>query len=119
MGHEALLVADGAEALETYQEQQAKGTPVDLVIMDLTIPGGMGGQKAAKKLLEIDPEAQIIVASGYSNDPVMANCTDYGFAASIAKPFEMKELFTILTDVLKNSTNSESPPVSPQSSTLH
>ena len=109
MGHEALLVADGAEALETYQEQQAKGTPVDLVIMDLTIPGGMGGQKAAKKLLEIDPEAQIIVASGYSNDPVMANCTDYGFAASIAKPFEMKELFTILTDVLKNSTNDESP----------
>ena len=117
MGHEAILAAEGSEALDTYREMQARNTPIDIVIMDLTIPGGMGGQEAAKKLLEIDPEAKIIVASGYSNDPVMANCADYGFAASIAKPFEMKELFTILTDVLKNSTNGESP-VSPQSSAL-
>jgi PAS domain S-box-containing protein len=101
MGHEHVLVADGAEALVTYQEQQAKGCPVDIVIMDLTIPGGMGGQEAAQKLLEINPAAKIIVASGYSNDPVMANCRDYGFSASIAKPFEMKELFTTLNEVLK------------------
>ena len=107
MGHTAVPVADGQKALEKYQELQAAGTPVDIVIMDLTIPGGMGGREAAKKLLALDPEAKIIVASGYSNDPVMAQFTDYGFVGSIAKPFEMQELFTLVSELLKNSAPRE------------
>ncbi len=100
LGHKAILVADGVQAVNKYQELQDNDQPVDLVIMDLTIPGGMGGQEAAIKLLQVDPEAKIIVASGYSNDPVMANYKENGFCAAIAKPFDLKELSDTIASVL-------------------
>ncbi len=100
LGHEPVLVADGEQAINRYQELQDQGIPVDIVMMDLTIPGGMGGEEAARELLQIDPEAKIIVASGYSNDPIMANYLGYGFAASIVKPFDLKELSNTLASVL-------------------
>ncbi|MEA3333498.1 MAG: response regulator [Pseudomonadota bacterium] len=92
LGHEAVLVAGGEQAINKYQELQDRGTPVDLVIMDLTIPGGIGGQEAAQRLLQLDPNAKLIVASGYSNDPVMAGYRQYGFYAAVAKPFDLAEL---------------------------
>jgi PAS domain S-box-containing protein len=92
LGHEAVLVKDGAEAISTYQEMQESDSPIDLVILDLTIPGGMGGKETAQKLLQLNPEAKLIVASGYSNDPVMAEYSEYGFRAAVAKPFTLKEL---------------------------
>ncbi len=92
LGHETISVTNGTQAINKYQELQDSGTPVDLVIMDLTIPGGMGGQEAAEKLLQIDPDAKLIVSSGYSNDPVMANYREYGFRAAVAKPFDLKQL---------------------------
>lgn len=100
LGHKAVLVMDGHQAINRYQELQDSGTPVDLVIMDLTIPGGMGGKEAARKLLQIDPQAKIVVASGYSNDPVMANFKDYGFVASITKPYNLQELHAVIAAVL-------------------
>ncbi len=100
LGHEPVVVNDGVKAISRYTEMLALGTPVDLVIMDLTIPGGMGGQEAAEKLLEIDPDAKIIVASGYSNDPVMADYEKYGFCAAIAKPFDLKELGDVIATVV-------------------
>jgi PAS domain S-box-containing protein len=101
LGHEPVLVADGTRAINRYQELQDKGTPVDLVIMDLTIPGGMGGEETARKLLALDPAAKIIVASGYSNDPAMANYRDYGFCAAIAKPFNLAELSAAIGAALR------------------
>ncbi|MCI5158730.1 MAG: response regulator [Candidatus Electrothrix sp. AUS1_2] len=92
LGHDAVLVKDGAEAISTYQEMQDSEHPVDIVILDLTIPGGMGGKETAQKLLQVDPAAKLIVASGYSNDPVMAEYREYGFRAAVAKPFTLKEL---------------------------
>jgi len=86
------MVMDGKQALNTFQEMRNNNTLPDLVIMDLTIPGGMGGQEAASKLLKIAPEAKIIVTSGYSNNPVMANYRKYGFSAAITKPFDLDEL---------------------------
>ena len=100
LGHEGIPVIDGVQAINKYQELQDGGMPVDLVIMDLTIPGGMGGQEAAEKMLQIDPGAKIIVASGYSNDPVMANYRKYGFLAAIAKPFDLKQLSSVISSVL-------------------
>ena len=100
LGHEAITVTDGEQAINKYQELQDNNKPVDLVIMDLTIPGGMGGEEAARKLLKIDPSVKIIVASGYSNDPVMANYEDYGFCQAIAKPFDLKELSDVIASVL-------------------
>ncbi len=100
LGHEAIPVIDGVQAINKYQELLDGGTTVDIVIMDLTIPGGMGGQEAAEKLLKIDPAAKIIVASGYSNDPAMANYREYGFSAAIAKPFDLQQLSNAITSVL-------------------
>ncbi len=100
LGHEAVLVSDGEQAINRYQELQDSGIPVDLVIMDLTIPGGMGGQESAQKLLQLDPDAKIIVASGYSNDPVMASYREYGFCAAVAKPFDLTELRQVIESAL-------------------
>ncbi|MBU0943396.1 MAG: PAS domain S-box protein [Proteobacteria bacterium] len=101
LGHEPVLVGDGVQAINRYQELQDRGTPIDLVIMDLTIPGGMGGQEAAQKLLQLDPKAKIIVASGYSTDPVMANCREYGFCSAVAKPFDLLELSRAIESALR------------------
>jgi len=67
--------------------------PFDVVIMDLTIPGGMGGKEAARQILVLDPKAKIIVSSGYSDDPVLAKHTKYGFCDVITKPFPLEELY--------------------------
>ncbi len=99
LGHKAVLVIDGGQAIDRYQELRDSGTPVDLVIMDLTIPGGMGGRDAAARLLQIDPQARLIVASGYSNDPVMAEYEKYGFRAALSKPFDLQELSNAMASV--------------------
>ena len=100
LGHEPVSSKDGEETINKYQALQDKNTPVDIVIMDLTIPGGMGGIEAVKKLLEIDPMAKVIVASGYSNDPVLADYQKYGFSAAIGKPFSLDELARVVESVL-------------------
>ena len=68
--------------------------------MDLTIPGGMGGKDAVKELHAFDSEAKAIVASGYSNDLLMANYADYGFCAAIIKPFQYHELIKVVSDTI-------------------
>lgn len=103
-GYEVLLASDGEEALTLYKKQQEARRPVDLVIMDLTIPGGMGGKEAITKLQQIDPSAKAIVASGYANDPIMAACHDYGFLAGIGKPFQLTELRNIIDKTLGHET---------------
>ncbi|MDD3814966.1 MAG: ATP-binding protein, partial [Desulfocapsaceae bacterium] len=100
LGHEAVLVNDGEEAIKTYLELKIAGTPVDLVILDLTIPAGMGGKETAQILLQQDPGACLIVASGYSNDPVMANYRDFGFQAAVSKPFDLEGLSKAIEQAL-------------------
>ena len=70
---------DGKQAIEKYKQSLNAGKAFDAVIMDLTIPGGIGGKEAIRDILEIDPEAKVIVSSGYSDDPVMANYSEYWF----------------------------------------
>jgi CheY-like chemotaxis protein len=101
LGYKAILCEDGKEMLEIYKQAILGKQPIDLVIMDLTIPGGMGGKKAISKLLEIDPDAVAIVASGYSNDPVMANFQNYGFKAALCKPFQLGELAAVVSTLLR------------------
>ena len=100
MGFEVEFAGHGEEALQKYSAARKNGNPFDAVIMDLTVPGGMGGADAVKKLLEIDPEAKAIVSSGYSNNPVMANYKEYGFIATMSKPFRLKEVGEILATAL-------------------
>jgi CheY-like chemotaxis protein len=100
LGYEIKLATDGAEAVDMYQKDLDAGIQADLIIMDLTVPGGMGGEEAVKKILSINPGAKIFVSSGYSNDPIMANYSDYGFCGAIVKPYQMQELNKILQEVL-------------------
>jgi len=100
LGYEVELADDGAKAIDIYKKTMSTDTQVDLIIMDLTIPGGMGGEDAVKEILAINPEAKILVSSGYSNDPIMANYKDYGFCGAIVKPYQMQELNMILQKVL-------------------
>ena len=92
LGHETVPAKNGEEAIQLYKESLASGKPIDLAIMDLTIPGGMGGKEAMQEILVINPAAKALVSSGYSNDPIMANCKDFGFCGAIVKPYQLLEL---------------------------
>ena len=100
LGHEAVLSADGEKAVQAYKKSLDSGHPFDLVIMDLTIPGGMGGAEAVQRILDINPKAKVMVSSGYSNDPIMANCRKYGFCAAIVKPYQLQQLARIISQQL-------------------
>ena len=91
-GYEVASCADGREAVDLYQSARQCNVPYAAVILDLTIPGGMGGKEAAALILELDPDAVLIVSSGYSNDTVIANYQNYGFSGSISKPFDADTL---------------------------
>lgn len=100
IGYEVDFAKDGIEALRKYKSARQSGKPFDSVIMDLTIPGGMGGEEALRKLLVIDPNVKAIVSSGYSSDPIMATYEKYGFKAVLPKPYELKKLSTVLSSVM-------------------
>ncbi len=99
-GYEVGYAKDGTEAIAAYRSAVDEDRPYHLVIMDLVIPGGMGGREAIKRLLDLDPEAKVIVSSGYSNDPIMANYKKYGFCEAVAKPYKNEDLRTIVQRVL-------------------
>jgi len=100
LGYQGATCEDGAEAVARYKAALESGAPFSAVIMDLTIPGGMGGKEAAQQILAIDPKACLIVSSGYSNDPIMSDYSAYGFNGSIAKPYKMAEFGQMLSSVL-------------------
>jgi two-component system cell cycle sensor histidine kinase/response regulator CckA len=100
LGYEVETCIDGAEAVELFRQAKESGHPFDAVIMDLTVPGGMGGMEAMGKLIELDPEVRAIVSSGYSNDPVMSNFREYGFREVIVKPYKISEVSKKLRRVL-------------------
>ena len=97
LGYEVTCCGDGEEAIALYQEAASQGSPFRAVILDLTIPGGMGGKEAAQRLLALDLKAWLIVSSGYSNDPIMADHRAFGFRAAIAKPYTMEEFQAVLS----------------------
>jgi len=99
-GYDHQLAADGKEAVALYEKDFSFGSQADLIIMDLTIPGGMGGAEAVKNILAINPAAKVLVSSGYSNDPIMANFKEYGFCGAIVKPYQMKELNASIQEAL-------------------
>jgi two-component system, cell cycle sensor histidine kinase and response regulator CckA len=101
LGYESEFAKDGAEAIRMVNEAREAEKPYDAVILDLTIPGSMGGKEVINKLLEIDPNIKAIVSSGYSDDPVLSNFQEYAFKGMLPKPFESMSLGKVLHDVLK------------------
>ncbi|MCB2229085.1 PAS domain S-box protein [bacterium] len=107
-GFEVDTVADGAEALEHFEAARAAGRPYDLVVLDLTIPGGMGGKETIERLRAIDSSVKAIVCSGYSNDPVMARHDEFGFASVVVKPYRPADLAEAVATVLQSTSNPDS-----------
>jgi len=99
-GYTVECAKDGKEAIEKYRIAKDAGKVFDFVVMDLTIPGGMGGKEAIQELLKIDPEVCAIVSSGYSNDTTMANYKEFGFKGVIAKPYKIEELIDLFQQIL-------------------
>jgi two-component system cell cycle sensor histidine kinase/response regulator CckA len=100
IGYEVGFARDGNEALKMYKLAKREGRPFDTVIMDLTVPGGMGGKEALEKLMDIDPEVKAIVSSGYSSDPILSKYEKYGFKGVLPKPYEMEKLSDVIYGVL-------------------
>ncbi|HAS17630.1 MAG TPA: hypothetical protein DCR39_07050 [Nitrospiraceae bacterium] len=102
IGYKVEFAADGLEAIDLYKRGMEEGKPFDLVIMDLTIPGGMGGVETIKELQRLDPDVMAIVSSGYSDDPILSDYEKYGFKGVAAKPYKVTELSHIIYDVITN-----------------
>jgi len=100
LGYDVLLANDGAEAVSIFSQRQARSEPVDAVILDLTVPGGMGGLEAFGHLRKLDARVKAIVSSGYSNDPVMSDYQAYGFCGVAAKPYTAEALGRAIEAVL-------------------
>jgi PAS domain S-box-containing protein len=107
-GYKAEMARDGAEAIALYKQAKAAGVPFDAVIMDLTVPGGMGGKEAIQRLQAIDPQIKAIVSSGYSDDPIMADYRRYGFSGVVAKPYDVNDLIATLNTVLQGTRSDAS-----------
>ncbi len=101
IGYDVEYASDGAEAIKLYIRAKEANKRFDAVIMDLTVPGGMGGKEAIEKLISIDPEVKAIVSSGYSNDSVMSEFMGYGFRGVLSKPYTIEELSDILRKVIE------------------
>jgi CheY-like chemotaxis protein len=100
LGYEVETAADGEEAIEKYAAARAAKQPFDAVILDITVPGGMGGGQAIERLRAIDPDVRAVASSGYSNDPIMADFRGRGFRGIAAKPYDLRGLSRALRDVL-------------------
>jgi len=100
LGYQTVHALNGAEAIKLYRDCASSNEPIDVVIMDLTIPGGMGGEEAVHGVLSIDKSAKVIVCSGYSNDSVMARFADYGFKGALSKPYNIDELDSMLNKMM-------------------
>ena len=100
LGYEVDTCADGTTATRLYEAALIAGRPYAAVIMDLTIPGGMGGKEAAKLILDRRPGARLIVSSGYSHDSIMADYLSHGFCGVLAKPYKVAELGRVPANAL-------------------
>jgi CheY-like chemotaxis protein len=104
IGYEVAVADDGNQAVEMYRKAQKSGEPFDTVIMDLTVPGGMGGKEAIQELKKLDPNVKALVSSGYSNDPILSNFRDYGFQGVVKKPYRIQDMSDALRSLTPKKT---------------
>ena len=102
LGYQVTTCTSGEETVQKYRVANEGKKPFSFVIMDLTIPGGMGGRECATEILAFHPGARLIASSGYSNDPVIANFRDYGFCGSIIKPYTLDDLTRVAHCAVKH-----------------
>jgi DNA-binding NtrC family response regulator len=101
LGYEGVLVEDGQAAVEVYRQERTAGRPFCAVLLDLTVPGGVGGLEALGQIKAIDPDVRAVVTSGYSTDDVMGDVARHGFCDSLPKPFDLKSLGAALARAVR------------------
>jgi CheY-like chemotaxis protein len=99
--YDVQFAREGTEALALYKREKEAGVPFDLVILDLSVPEGLGGKDAIGILKAYDPAVKAIVSSGYSNDPVVMDYAQYGFSGRLSKPYKISDLKEILEQLIK------------------
>ena len=103
LGYTVETCINGEEAISLYRAAKESGAPFFAVIMDLTIPGSMGGVETARHILDFAPEALLIVASGYAEDSIMTHYSEHGFCAAIEKPYKAQDIAELLNSIQKDA----------------
>ena len=101
LDYDVMFAREGAEAIELYKKEKAAGAPFDVVLLDLSVPDGMGGKEAIGLLKAFDPDVKAIVSTGYSNDPVVLDFASYGFSEKLTKPYKINDLKNVLEPLIK------------------
>ena len=108
LGYDAETVSTGEAAIASYTRAREEGRPFDIVMLDLTIPGGMGGGQVIRSLIDLDPDVRAIVVSGYAGDAMLSNYREHGFKAVVTKPFTLSELSAALGEMPHGSAKQKS-----------
>jgi len=103
LGHEAHFATNGNEAIELFQSTRNSKEPFDLLVLDLKVSKGMGGEETIRKLLEIDSSVKAIVSSGYLEDPITNSYESFGFKGVLLKPYEFNEMIQMLSNVFEKT----------------
>jgi CheY-like chemotaxis protein len=103
LGYEVMFAKDGMAAIDLYKKEMAAGVPFDIVILDLSIPFGLGGKETIKELRKIDPRVKSIISSGYMDDPVVRDFSSHGFDERLTKPYKIPDLKNILEQLMKKT----------------
>ena len=101
LNYEVLSVRDGIEAVDLYKKEKMSGYPFDMVILDLSIPNGMGGKETIELLRNYDPEVKAVISSGFTDDPVVKDFSNYGFSERLTKPYNIREMKNLLEKIIK------------------
>jgi CheY-like chemotaxis protein len=101
LGYDVMFAREGAEAIAIYKKEKHAGVPFDMVILDLSVPEGMGGKEAIGLLKIFDPEVKAVVSSGYAQDPAVRDFASYGFCGRLTKPYKINDLKNILETLIK------------------
>jgi CheY-like chemotaxis protein len=102
LGYDAVITSKGEDSIEAYRAALEKGARFDVVILDLSVPGGLGGKEVIAALLEMDPEVKALVSSGDANDPAVSQFRDFGFTGVLMKPYTK----AVLDETIKKVINS-------------
>ena len=100
LGYDVMFAREGASAIALYKKEKAAGAPFDVVILDLSVPEGMGGRETVGLLKAFDPEVKAVVSTGYANDPAVLDFASYGFSGKLTKPYKINDLKNILVQLI-------------------
>ena len=101
LGYDVMFAKEGASAIELFSREKMGGRPFDLVILDLSVPDGMGGKEAFEKIREVDPSVKVVMSSGYTSDPMMTDYAKFGLDGILAKPYRITDIKALLEKLIQ------------------